>query len=336
MRAICRPIWALALDRPRRMLLAVFCGAFAMAAWPQPASATDTITLIVATPPGGSADRLARITATTLQPVVEEAVETRNIPGPGGVAGTGALAKAAPDGRTLGLLTSTPLVAGRLLSGQADYNPIKDFDWLAVIGTYANAVVVRNDHPARTFDEWLESARSATTPLKYSSPGIGTPSHLAGEFLRTEARANLQHIPLPSGTPDAYPALSQGAVDVVIDGLPAALGAVGRGGFRVLAVTSEKRHPAVPDVPAFGEIWKGESFVVFAVVAAPRGLPDPVRIKLASAAGVLVLDRNYVAQVSALGIEFLGLTGARATDFVQDEFVRHARLIAKYGITARR
>ena len=125
-------------------------------------------------PASGSADRFARVTASALASVLEARVDVRNVPGARGVAGTQAVAKAAPDGNTLGLAVSTPLMAGRLLSREADYNPLEDFDYLAILGTYPNAVIVRDNHPARTFGEWLDYARRSPSPLVYGSAGVGS------------------------------------------------------------------------------------------------------------------------------------------------------------------
>ncbi len=299
------------------------------------AQAPPSVALIVPTAMGGSADRVARVVAVALDELLERRIEVINMPGAGGVTGTKAITSYKPDGNALGLAVSVPMIAGTLLSPAATYNPVHDFEWLAVLGTYPNAMVVGARRPERTLDAVLASARSATTPLAYGSFGVGTAGHLAGSFLRLEQQANLEHVPLER-MEDGYERLASGQIDFLFDGVPNAQQAAPRAGHRIVAVTSAARVPSLPDVPAFGERWPRESFVVWVGIVAPRGLPPDVYSRLASAIGVMMLEPRHAQALRATGLNYVGLNGPKARSYVEDEIVRTARLIARLGSEAPR
>jgi tripartite-type tricarboxylate transporter receptor subunit TctC len=289
------------------------------------------VTLIVPSPEGGSGDRIARVVAQQLEPLLESPVTLTFAPGQNGVAGINAMARAPKDGKTLGLTLSTPVIAGRLLSRQADYNPIDDFDWLAILGSYSNAIVVRADHPAQTLTDWLVYARNAPRPLRYGTAGVASAGHLAGEFLRTQQGGNLVHVPFAS-TVQAYGPLASGDIDALFDGVPSAIVNARPGAYRILAVTAQKRDPALPNVVAFGELWAGQHFDIWAGVVAPQGLPAATRVRLASAMAVIVLDKELPQKLRAIGFNFIGRGGADARQYVRDEIVRQAALIGRLSI----
>lgn len=294
------------------------------------AQALPPISFIVPNAIGGSADRVARVAAGVLSELLDRRVDVINVTGGGGVTGTAMIAGKKPDGNTLGLAVSTPMIARQLLSPDATYNPIEDFEWLAIIGTYPNALVISARRPERTLDELLASARQATVPLTYGTFGVGTAGHMAGSFLRLEQRANIEHKPFER-TEEGYAQLASGKLDILFDGVPNAIDVAPRDGHRIVAVTSAARVPSLPDIPAFGERWPRESFVVWVGVVAPRGLPPEVFSRLASAIGVMVLEPRHAQALRATGILYLGLNGSKAKAYVDDEIVRTARLVARLG-----
>lgn len=305
------------------LLLALPAGRLAMA---QPVS--EPITFVVPNVPGGSADRVGRAVADSLAEILGTKVTVANLPGAGGVTGTTAIASQKPDGRTLGLGVSTSMIGVQLFSPTATYNPTEDFEWLAILGSYPNAMVISARRPERTLDELLATARTSATPLRYGSFGVGTAGHLAGSYLRLDQRANLEHRVLERPE-DGYAMLAAGQLDFIFDGVPNAAEAAPRGGHRIVAVTSSARVPSLPDVPAFGERWNGESFVVWVGVVSPRGLPPDVYSRLAGAIGVLVLEPRHAQALRTTGLAYMGLSGARAKAYVEDEIVRTAKLIGR-------
>jgi tripartite-type tricarboxylate transporter receptor subunit TctC len=289
------------------------------------------ITLIVPSPEAGSGDRVARIVAQELESIMELPVQLRYVPGFNGVAGLNAVAHAPKDGNTLGLSLSTPLIGGKLLSGQADYNPVDDFDWLAILGSFGNAMVVRADNPAQTMAEWVKRARTAPKALRYGTGGTASAGHLAGEYLRTEHNAKLVHV-IYESTTQAYAQLASGELDAVFDGVPSAMVNARSGNFRVLAVTSARRDPSMPKVEAFGELWPGQHFDVWAGVIAPQGVAPEARARLAASVGVMLLDKELPGKLATLGFTFIGLGGPDARQFVRDELVRQAGTIGHLSI----
>ena len=294
------------------------------------AQALPPLALIVPNAAGGSADRVARVAAVALAELLERRIEVINIPGAGGVTGTNALVGYKPDGNAIGLAVSVPMIAGKLLSSAATYNPVDDFEWLAILGTYPNAMVVSARRPEQTLDEVLASARRTTAPLAYGSFGVGTAGHLAGSFLRLEQQAKLEHVPLERAE-DGYAQLASGQIDFLFDGVPNALEAAPRAGHRIVAVTSAARVPTLPDTPAFGERWPRESFVVWVGIVAPRGLPPDVYSRMAAAISVMTLEPRHAQALRAAGLSYTGLNGPKAKAYVEDEIVRTARLIARLG-----
>lgn len=298
---------------------------------PSPAAVASTITFILPASEGGSADRIGRIVAKALARVLETQVQVKPIPGSWGITGTNAIARAPRDGRTLGLGLSTPMAGGKLLSRIADYNPIDSFDWLAIIGTYGNAMIVRQDHPAKSLLEWLALARASPKPLRYGTGGTASAAHLAGEFLHVEQHANIVHVPFSVNT-QAYAALASGEIDVLFDGIPSARVAVDPSRLRILAVTSQKRDPRLPDAPAFGEIWRNQGFELWAGIIAPNPLPPDQRSRIVAAIGVMLADKSLVTELQDAGINWLGLAGDGAGQFVRDDIVRKAKQIGDLAI----
>ena len=161
----------------------------------------------------------------------------------------------------------------------------------------------------------------------------GSAGHLAASFLRVE-----QGVPLTTRfvdtQVDGYALLTSGEVDVLFDGVPNATVELARTGHRAIAVTSARADPALPEVPAFGAMWPGVSYDIWLGLVAPKGLPEFVRTRLASAVGVLLLEPRHADALRAAGLSFIGIGGAAALAFVEDEVLRTARQVARLGETA--
>lgn len=311
----------------RRLLALLAAPALPRIAGAQERVAASPIRLIVPAPAGGSSDRIARIIADALAGILEVPVDVDNIPGNAGVTGTNAIAGGATDGSLLGVVANTAIVGGRLLSRSARFNPGEDFEWLAILGSYPNAMVVSARSGQRTLDGWLAEARRAGAPLTYGSFGTGSAGHLAGAYLRFEKGARLAHRTLTAPA-DGYAQLADGSLDVLFDGVPNALVEAPRSGNPIVAVTSERRVDSLPGVPAFGELWQ-ESFVVWLGLVAPKGLAAAAYLRLAPAIGVLLSEPRHAAEMRAAGLTYMGLSGRGTTAFVDREFLRIARLIAR-------
>ena len=312
---------------PRRRLVLAALAAAGVAPALVAQESAGSIRLIVPATAGASVDALARLVADALSGIMEVPVRIENIPGDGGVTGTNAIARAPNDGSVIGMAVSSPMIGGKLLSRNARFNPIEDFDWLALLGTYPNAMVVASRSNVTTFEQWLAAAKSAGAPMSYGTFGTGSPGHLAGAFLRLDHGANLRHVSLPV-MDEGYSMLSNGRLDVLFDGLPNAIEELPRSGHRIVAVTSSARLPAFPDVPAFGELFQ-QSFVVWVGLVLPKGVPAATYAKLAGAVSVLLTEPRHAEGMRGAGVAFMGLSGSGTRSFVESEFLRNARLIAR-------
>jgi len=323
-------------DPVRRRVLRALALAGAVTACPAGAQSSGDaklgdVRLIVPNPEHGASDRLGRLLAPFLERYLDTTVSVVNIPGMGGVTGMDAVAAAAADGRTLGLAVSTPVVSATLLQRPRAYDVFRDFDWLGIVGTYANAMTVAADAPA-TLPGWIEWARTQRRPLRYATPGVGTAAHFTGEFLRQTEGLDLVHEAFPVVT-DAYPKLDDRSIAVVFDGV---LNAIDHARTRrIIAVTSSKRHPRLPDVPAWAETFPGQSFVVWAGLVAPPQMPAPLRARIGRAVAATLSDSLLRSRLVEHGVELVALTGERAVDFVEQDFIRKAALLAKLPPAAR-
>ena len=257
------------------------------------------------------------------------------MPGNAGVDGTNVVATSVPDGKLLGVAVSRAIVSSKLLTRTARYDPIQDFDWLAIFGSYPNAMVVNAATPAATLREWVALRKSSATPTRFGTFGRGSAGHLAGGFLRVKEGLTLEHVPFDT-TDTGYQLLADGSLDVLFDGVPSALSAVPRGNFRVIGVTSAARVAALPDKLAFGEVWPGHHFDVWVGLFAPKGLPVPIYSEISARLGVICNEPKYTERFRQVGLQFLGFTGKRAREYIEADFIRTARLIADYGLESDR
>jgi tripartite-type tricarboxylate transporter receptor subunit TctC len=318
---------ALARLHKRRRLLAALAAGVALGG--RRVEALDPrvpITLIVPAAAGVSTDRLGRIVAEALSKILEAPVRVENVPGDGGVTGTNAIAVAATDGSVLGVAVSSAIIGGKLLSRGAKFSPIDDFQWLAILGTFPNALVVGANSRHPNLASWLAASREAQTPLAYASIGTGSAGHLAGAYLRVEQGARLVHRSVESAD-ERYALLAEGKIDALFDGVPSAAVQAPQAGGRIVAVTSGERIAELPSVPSFGELW-GQSFLVWIGVVAPKGLDSAAYVRLATAIGVLLAEPRYAESLRAAGLTFTGLAGRRAISFLEAEFLHYAKLIA--------
>jgi tripartite-type tricarboxylate transporter receptor subunit TctC len=314
-------------QRTRRRVVAGLAGLVAIASRrvrPQPAN--PVVTLIVPRVAGASADRLGRIVADGLAEILGGPVRIENIAGDAGVAGTNAIAAGAKDGTVLGVAISSAIIGGRLLSRGAKFNPVDDFQWLTILGTFPNALVISARSPHQNIEGWLEAARETPLPWVYASLGSGSAGHLAGAYLRLEQGARLVHRAVDSNE-ERYALLAEGKINALFEGGPNVVIQGPRPRYRILAVTSSVRHASLPAVPSFGELW-GQSFVVWIALVAPKGIDASAYHRLASAVGVLVSDPRHADRLRAAGLTFMGLSGRGTITFLEAEFLRNAKLIA--------
>lgn len=321
--------------RARRRFLAGATGLLVLPGHLVRADETPTpITFLIPAPAGASTDRLGRIVADGLAAILGTEVLVDNIPGDSGVTGTNAIVTAAADGTVVGLAISSAIIGGKLLSRNAKFNPVDAFQWFAIFGTFPTAMIIPAQSPHRSAAEWLAAARQSPVPLVFASAGTGSAGHFAGAYLRLEQGANLVHRSLDSLN-DGYALLGSGAIDTLFVGVPSALIEAPKSGHRIVAVTSATRVDVLPAVPSFGELWR-QSFVAWIGLVAPKRIDGPTYSRLTSAVSVLLADPLYTDRMRATGMTFLGLNGRAALTFLEEEFLRNAKLLSTLNQEGRR
>jgi tripartite-type tricarboxylate transporter receptor subunit TctC len=273
------------------------------------------ITLVVPFPPGGSTSIVGRTIAEKMSEILGQQIVVDNRGGAGGTVGTRAAAKSAPDGYTLLLGYTGTLAIAPTLYPSAGYDPRKDFAPVGMIGHAPNSLVVHPSTPAKTVQELVAHAKANPGKVNYGSAGVGTVSHVSGEYFASAADIKLVHIPY-KGTGPALADLIGGHIPMAFAPIPATHGPVSQGLLRGLAVTSAKRSTLVPDLPTIQEsgIKDFEASLYYGIVA-PAGAPRPI------------IDRLNEALRKALATadvqKRLANDGAESTPGSPEEYAAH-------------
>ncbi|WP_409338619.1 Bug family tripartite tricarboxylate transporter substrate binding protein [Curvibacter cyanobacteriorum] len=293
----------------RHLLSAATALGTAPLVWAQAGYPSKPLRLLVPFPAGGATDILARTVSQKLGERLGTTVVVENRPGAGGTIGSDLVAKAAPDGYTLLLATSSTHAIGPALNAKLPYDPVHDFSPIAQVGLAPSIMLVPNSSPARTVQEWIQHARRNPGRLNYASSGNGTIVQLTAELFKSQAGLFVVHIPY-KGTALAIPDLVSGKLDVLFDSLPTGLPHVRDGRLRALGVTTLKRSPLVPDLPPIADVLPGFESTTWFGLYGPKGLPTDLQGRLNTAVQQALADPEVKDKLARLGIE--GVTGSPA------------------------
>ena len=305
-------------------------GVFAQSAADYP---NRPIKLIVGFAPGGSTDIVARIVAQKLGEKLGQNVVVDNKAGAGGTLGADATAKAAPDGYTLTLgTTSTHAIAAGAYT-KLPYNPVTDFAPISLVAITPYLLVVHPEVKAKTLPEFVVLAKAQGGKMNYASAGNGTATHLAMEMLKDTAKIDLLHIPYKGNAP-ADVAILGGEVQAVFGSMPALLQNTKAGKVRPIAVGTTKRSPALPDVPTVAEQgYPGFEASLWLGVLAPAKTPKPIVDKLYKALAEIVATSDFKAQMEANGAEPLASSSPEQfTSMLKGEVDRYVKVTKAIGI----
>ena len=260
------------------------------------------VRLVVPFAPGGSTDILARILAKELASELGVSVLVENRAGAGSIVGTQAVARAQPDGYTV-LMTGMPFSTLPAVAPELTFDPKADFTPIIKLGALPTILVVPASVPAATLQEYIAFLKASRKPLNYSSAGIGSLNHLAGELFARLTRLNLTHIPYQSGG-QATMALLGGEVDLLFTTTPPTLAHLQSGKLRAIAISSKTRVKALPDVPTFKEAglpdFKSEYWLGLLV---PAGTPASIVNTLNTAVNKVLRGETMIKNIAELGIE---------------------------------
>ena len=264
--------------------LLVPCLAVALVAGGAPrASAQDypthDVAIIVPFTPAGSTDLLARMAAQAWEQRLGKSFVVENRPGAGQQIGVNAVAKAAPDGYTLLMATSSAMGVNPTLYKKIAYDPVKDFQPIAMMAHLPFILVVNNDLPVKNLAEFIKYAKANPGKLSYGSGGVGASHHLYGEMFNSLAGVKMTHVPY-KGTVPALNDVIAGHIQVLFSDAPPALPQIAGGKVRALGVTTAKRIAVAPDIPPINDTVKGFDTAPWQMLMAPAGTPAPVIDKL--------------------------------------------------------
>lgn len=292
------------------------------------------ITLVVPYPPAGTTDIAARTIAQAMEAKLGQTIVVENRAGAGGSIGMGVVARAKPDGYTIGMGTIGTQTINQFLYKDMPFDPEKDFVPIALVVTTPNIIAVNAQSKIKNLGDLIAAAKARKNDkLTYASPGVGSSVHLTGAYLEQVAGIEMLHIPF-KGASGSLPALIGGQVDVLLDNLPSSLAQIKDGSkIRGIAVTSAKRSPSVPDIPTVAESGLADFDVTawFALYA-PKGTPKEAVDKLISAAKDALASPELQAKFVSLGAQAGTLVGDDLAAFERKERARWSKLIKDRNI----
>jgi tripartite-type tricarboxylate transporter receptor subunit TctC len=299
----------------------------------QPAAAAypaKPIHIVVTFSTGGAPDILARLIGERLQANWGQPVIVDNKPGAGGNTGADSVAKAPPDGHTIVVGTVGTHSSNGALYSKMPYDMVKDFSPVTLLATTPNMLVVNNDVPARTLQDFIALGKR-DGKMTFASSGAGTSIHVSGELFKTMTGIDMQHIPY-KGRATAIPDLLGGRVTMMFDNMPSSLPLVREGKLRALGVTSAARSPAAPEIPTIAEQGlPGFEAVSWFALFAPANTPRPVIDKLQAEVKKILLSPEVGKRLSDIGLEPVGSTPDELAAYQRTEIVKWAKVVKDSG-----
>jgi len=310
--------------------------AFALGAQAQEKYPDRPIRLVVPFAPGGETDLIGRMWAQKVAPHLGGSIVVDNRPGAGGAVGATEVARAKPDGYTLLAGTTTTQVINPAATASPPYDAVKDFMAIGIVSTTPTSIIVNPALPAKTLQELIALARANPGKYSYGSAGQGTITNLTGElFRRLAGGLDMVHIPYKGGGP-AMQDLIAGHIPVLTPILSSTvIGHHRAGRARILAINSETRIKAAPDIPTAIESGLPDmKVVVFNAVFAPAGTPRAVIDTLYQATAKAKADPGFAADLERAGAEMVvDSTPESATQFIRDETARWTPIVKASGFT---
>jgi tripartite-type tricarboxylate transporter receptor subunit TctC len=318
----------------RRMIRTLIAAAMATLFAAGTAGAQDfpnrPVTLVIPFSAGGSTDLVGRLIAERMSAELGQPVVVENKGGAGGNLGAAQVAKATPDGYTILMGTVATHALNPTLYKKMPYDPVTSFAPVSLLVIVPNVLVVHPDFPAKTTEELIALLKKDPDKYSYASSGNGTPLHLSGELFKSMAGVDMQHIPYQGAGPALIDVLS-GQVPIMFDNLPSSTGHIKSGKLRALGVTTAKRAPSFPDLPAIAEAVPGYETYTWNAVFAPAGTPPEVVAKLNAAANKALEDPKVQARLADFSAVSVGSTPEELGEHVKKEIAKWAPIVKASG-----
>jgi len=294
---------------------------------------TRPVMLVVAFPPGGPSDVLARIVGKKMEQLLGAPFVIENRPGAGGNIAAESVARAAPDGYTLLMGNNSILATNESLYKHINYSPEKDFVPITLIGTQANILVVNSEVPASSLKELIALAKAQPGKINFASSGYGAAAHLAGELFKSEAGIDIVHVPYKGAAPALQDVIA-GHDQIMFATAASVMGHIESGRVRALAVTTLKRTLALPDVPTMDEAGlKGFDASTWHGLVAPAGTPPQVIAILHEAAAKALQDSAVQTSLARLGVDIIGSTPQEFQAYIKSEIPKWTAIVRASGAT---
>lgn len=289
------------------------------------------IRIIAPFPAGSGPDANARELAAELTKHLGQTVFVENRPGASSMIGTELGAKAAPDGYTLVIGSTTSLSTVPHLYAKVPYNAEKDFVPISLLGVLNTGLVAHPSVAANNASELIALAKKQPTAVNVATQGIGSYSHLSGLWFSFASDSKLSFIPYSTSNP--YSDLIAGQVQLMFDGLPAAAGNIQTGKLKLLAITGDKRHPTFPGAPTFAELGiKDYAPIAWQGLLAPAGTPKAVVDRLAAAMKLVPSNPELVKKWTQYGGELVCNSPTEFAAFIKADHAMWGRIIKQAGV----
>jgi tripartite-type tricarboxylate transporter receptor subunit TctC len=291
---------------------------------------TKPIRIIVSYAPGGGTDVIARVLARKLNEAWGQAVIVENRPGAGGNIGTEAVAKVAPDGYTLSLVPSSHAIAP-LFYAKLPFDVFKDFTFITLVASGPNIVVVNPSVPVKSIAELVSLAKEKPGDLAFASAGVGSSTHLAGEYFNGVAGIKALHVPY-KGSSQAEADVISGRVSYMVDSIPSALPKVQAGQVRALATTGKRRFAALPNVPTVLEAGIPYESTSWWGVIGPANLPSTIVDKVGAEITRIMQQDDVKEFIAGQGAEPTTSTPQEFFDLVKRDNALYAKIVKDANI----
>jgi len=289
------------------------------------------ITLVQGFGAGGNSDTIARIIAPGLSRELGQQVIVDAKTGAGGNIASAAVAKSAPDGSTLILMTGGHAVSAALYK-QLSFNPLEDFDWVSLVTQFPFAVSVSEESKFKTLADVIKAAKAIPDSISYTSVGVGSTQHLSGELFASMAGVKMMHVPYKGGAGPLQDVLG-GRVDVMFDSITVTKTQMEAGKLRALGVTSLRPYKLLPGVPPVADTIPGYEVTSWTGLAAPKGTSPEVLKRLHAAVIKVLSDPEVIAKLENTGgLVTPSSSSVQMKQYVADQIAKWKRVVAMANI----
>ena len=312
-----------------KRLLAFLCFALVSAAASAQAFPARPVRLIVPFPPGGATDIIGRLVASKMQEVWGQPVVVENRPGAGTVVGTDTVAKASPDGHTLGMVVTAHVINPSLRSN-LPYDTVKDLAPVTQVSAQHMAILAHPSFEADDVAGLIALAKKSPGKLNYATSGAGTALHLTIEMLKTAAGIDIVHVPYKGGAQATQAAVAN-QVPIVLEIIYAARSSIDSGKLKPIAVLSPQRAKELPNVPTLSETVPGVSALSMVGIVAPAATPKALVQRISADISGAVRNSDLTERMVKVGMEPVGSTPEQFDGFIRAEIAKWSKVVKASG-----